>query len=123
MEEKGVFFGLSLQPNMSYSTKLSDDLVITKCVIDPNASSSDTSRLFIRSKGTEAPICQLDGENNTWASLSIPLYHKTEISFRVAGSCPIHISGYYNIMKAEESSPILSTTRFDLGGVQTASFS
>ena len=110
-----TFFSLSLNPNLSYSTTLEDDLIITRAVIDPDALDGSTARLFMKLKNREFALCQLSASYTT-APLNIEILasdSKSSLSFRVAGDAPIHISGYYP-PKNEKSKPQISA--FDLGG-------
>ena len=108
-----TFFSLSLNPSLSYTTILEDDLVLTRAVIDPDALDGSAARLLMKNGNREVALCQLSASYTT-APLNIELIaSKSKISFRVAGDTPIHISGYYPPKNEEKEKPKMDA--FDLG--------
>jgi hypothetical protein len=95
MSIHSTFFGLVVQPSFQCKTLLKDTLLLTRAVIDPEASANAAARLILAIDKSKAPLCDLDGRDVLSVPLNIQLFPGVEIVFTVQGNCPIHVSGFY----------------------------
>ena len=88
-----TFFGIEIIPNHIYKANIQHELIITRATIDPNAKDDQNARLFVNIEKDEGPVCHLDCQHTT-VPLRIRVSPNEQLILRVAGSCPIHVTGY-----------------------------
>lgn len=90
-----TFFGAKIIPNNYYKAHTRHDLVLTRAILDPEASEDTHSRLFLQIEKTDGPIADLYGSQNISLPLNIHVSAGFQITFRVAGDAPVYVSGYF----------------------------
>lgn len=95
MIHEPCFFGLEIMPNLAYKANLTDILELTRATISHDAKENEYARLFLCIDKDEAPIANLNGRDCITAPLNIQIFRGAQITFRVAGQCSVHITGYF----------------------------